>query len=399
MRWLAVLGQFVAAVVAYFLYDVKIPWWPISAVLAMTVVSNLLFPHRPKLVLRGWSLWLDVTLLTVLIYFTGGPHNPFTSFYLLHIALAAMTLSARNLWCLVTACIAGYSFLFFKHRPVILGDMEISSGCESYSWHLQGMLIAFIVTACFIAAFVARMHRILLEQDAELESARSEVEKNAHFASLVTLSAGVAHELGSPLATISLASSELLRSATPEVIDDAKLIHSQAQRCRTILDQLNERNTFGIGDPCVAITGETLEKAVREKVSPDVLSRLKVKILKNHPCSLPVESIVQAMIILLENAVQADQSDAAVEWQITTRENECVVEVIDAGPALDTAILQRASDPFFTTKAPGEGMGLGLFLVQCLAQRLRGKFEITRSASGRTHARLLLLSPPSTHAP
>lgn len=399
MRWLAVLGQFLAAVVAYWLYDVKVPWWPISLVLGITVGSNLLFPRYPRTILLGWSLWLDAILLSVLIFFTGGPHNPFTSFYLLHIALAAMTLSARNLWGLVIACISCYSLLFFQHRPVMLGDMEIASGCESYSWHLQGMLIAFIVTACFIAAFVSRMHRILLEQDEALESARIEAEKNARFASLATLSAGVAHELGSPLATISLASSELLRGATPEVIDDATLIHDQALRCRQILDQLNEKNTFGIGDPCVLVTAPELLTSVLSKLPGNITSRLETSSDSQSSWRLPLDTTVQAIIILLQNAVQADASGDVIELHVKTRDGGCHIEVIDYGPEPSAEILTRASEPFFTTKSPGEGMGLGLFLVHCLAQRLRGEFRIDRSQDNRTHARLLLHSPITTELP
>ncbi len=397
MRWLAVAGQVLAAMLAWTIFDVSVPWMPVSAVFAITVISNLLFPRHPRAVLQGWSLWLDVLLLTVLIYFTGGPHNPFTSFYLLHIALAAMTLSAGNLWSLVTACIAGYVLIFLHHRPVMLGDMEITSGCESYSWHLQGMLIAFVVTASFIAAFVSRMHRILLEQDEALESARVEAEKNAHFASLATLSAGVAHELGSPLATISLASSELLgqlpETMAADLRSDVSLIHEQARRCRLILDQLNERNTFGIGDPCVLVTASLLVRSVIGKLPTDIASRLLAVHDEQSAWRLPQETTVQALIILIQNAAQADTGGGRIELRIGNHGKGCEIEVIDSGPDPAPEILARASDPFFTTKAPGEGMGLGLFLVKCLAQRLRGEFSMRRSLEGRTHALLLLQSP------
>ena len=397
MRWLAVLGQVIAALVAWIVFEVSVPWTPVAIVFAVTVISNLIFPQHPSAILKGWSLWLDAALLTVLIYFTGGAHNPFTSFYLLHVALAAMTLSKVNLWSLVMGCIAGYTLIFFYHRPVMLAGMEIASGCESYNWHLQGMLVAFIVTAIFIAAFVSRMHRILLDQDDALEAARIQAEKNSHFASLATLSAGVAHELGSPLASISLASSELL-SQLPDDIDadlrsDAALIHEQAQRCRVILDQLNERNTFGIGDTCVEVSGAQLEKSISEKLPAEIRARLQVTCDSESTWQLPHDTTVQAVMILLQNAAQADLTGGSIELHIRQKDDACEIEVIDSGPEPEPEALRRASDPFFTTKAPGQGMGLGLFLVQCLAQRLRGSFEIHRSPAGRTHAKMILISP------
>ena len=397
MRWLAVLGQMLAALLAWWLYDVSVPWWPISAIFITTIVSNTIFPRYPQLLLQGWSLWLDVLLLTILIYFTGGQHNPFTSFYLLHVALAAMTLSMTRLWSLVAGCIAGYGFIFYQHQPIQVGGMEISSGCESYHWHLQGMFVAFVVTSIFIAAFVSRMHRILVDQDAALEAARHQAQKNAHFAALATLSAGVAHELGSPLATISLASSELRHHLRhhphPEAQEDADLIHQQAQRCRGILDQLNEKNTWGIGDPCIPLTATQLRDAVTSALPEEIVQRLHIVIHDEASCALPLQSMQQAVVILLNNAHQADRSGGPLEWQVHLSEKECRLEVSDAGPEPSAECLERACDPFYTSKSPGDGMGLGLFLVKCLALRLHGSFSLTRSPQGRTHAVLHLLSP------
>jgi two-component system sensor histidine kinase RegB len=108
---------------------------------------------------------------------------------------------------------------------------------------------------------------------------------------------------------------------------------------------------------------------------------------------------VQALIILIQNAAQADASGGMIELRIAPLEEGCEIVVIDSGPEPDPEVLLRASDPFFTTKAPGEGMGLGLFLVHCLAQRLRGEFAMHRSDDGRTHARLLLHMPSREESP
>jgi two-component system sensor histidine kinase RegB len=108
---------------------------------------------------------------------------------------------------------------------------------------------------------------------------------------------------------------------------------------------------------------------------------------------LPFDSVLQSIIILLNNAHQADRSDGPLTWRLELNRSECRIEVIDAGPAPSAEILARAGDPFFTSKAPGDGMGLGLFLVKCLALRLHGSFSLTRSEQDRTHALLILPTP------
>lgn len=398
MRWLAVLGQLLAALIAQWTYDVVVPWTPVAIVLFVTVVSNVLFARAPRLVLLGLPLWLDVFLLTLLIYFTGGAHNPFTSFYLLHIALAAMTLGSKNLWSLVSTCIAGYFTIFFHHRPIMLGDMEISQGCASYSWHLQGMLIAFVITAVFIAAFVSRMHRVLIQQDADLEKARIQAQKNAQFASLATLSAGVAHELGSPLATISLASSELLGdlqkgSQDPTAIEDARLIHQEAQRCRSILDRLNQRNTDGLGEVPESLTAVSLRDDLQSIINGAAWSRVQWQDQsKQVSWNLPRASVTQAVAILVNNAHQADPSEREIVLRCRDDEQALLIEVMDHGIEPPVHVLERAAEPFFTTKEPGEGMGLGLFLVKNLALRLGGDFQLKRVDAAQTVALLRLPS-------
>lgn len=398
MRWLAVLCQLLAALFAQWIYEVVVPWTPVVCVLLLTALSNLALRRLSQWVIAGLPLWIDVFLLTTLIYYTGGAHNPFTSFYLLHIALAAMTVRTGVLWSLVMTCIAGYVAIFFYHRPIMLGDMELSQGCASYSWHLQGMLIAFIITAVFIAAFVSRMHRVLIQQDVDLENARIQAEKNAHFASLATLAAGVAHELGSPLATISLASSELLHDLKSGVVGmdavaDAHLIQQQTQRCRSILDRLSQRNTDGLGEIARAITVAQLWSELRATLRSALITRVSWHdFTKGASWYLPLGSVTQAVAILLNNAEQADPGDREIRFECRVVDEQLQLAVYDRGAEPAAHVFACAADPFFTTKDPGEGMGLGLFLVKSLALRLGGEFRLSRTEDEETVALLSLVS-------
>lgn len=396
MRWLAVIGQVTGAVVAQSLCQVMVPWIPVAVVLGVTAVSNIVLTRVRSRVPVGVVLWLDVLLLAVLLFYIGGPHNPFTSLFLLHITLAAMTLRTGALWCMVATTIACYSGLFFWHHPVVLNDMVIASGCASYAWHLHGMFLAFVTTAVFLAGFVSSMHRLIIHQDTVLERARLQAEKTAHFAALATLSAGVAHELGSPLATISLASSELLIAlarpgGSPGAAEDALLIQQEAQRCRSILDRLNVRNACEADELVVAASVGSMWAELLDTAPSAVIQRVRLADLtRQRSFLLPRRSIVQAVAILLNNAHQADASGAAIELCFGNREDRLEITVKDRGQEPLPQVLEHAADPFFTTKEPGAGMGLGLFLVKSLAVRLGGDFALSRTPDGGTLALLTL---------
>ncbi len=398
LRWIAVIGQLLAMVIASLFFGVHVPWIPVTTIVLATMISNLWLAFHsqrnaePSAALQGGILLLDVILLTALLYFTGGPHNPFTSFYLLHVALAAMSVPSRWLWSLIAVCTAAYAFIFFHHHPVVVGDMEIQQGCPSYSWHLQGMAVAFVITAACIGAFVSRMQRVLRQRDRELSAAQVQSAKHAQFVSLATLSAGVAHELGSPLGTISLASSELLeelqrQQTSHEVIDDVKLICSEVKRCRSILDRLRENVTDGLGESDEEITIAELWKELQGCLPAELVNRIEFNDqTQNKHFLIPKVAMIQACAILLNNAYHADPGVRPILLEIQYRDEILSCSVCDQGDQLSETIIERAGEPFFSTKAPGEGMGLGLFLVRTLALRLGGDLRLAKLSPHGTKA-------------
>jgi two-component system sensor histidine kinase RegB len=403
LRWVAVIGQILAMIFASALFDVHVPWIPVIVIIAVTIFSNLWLSYyncnmqESSATMQGSILLLDVLLLTALLYFTGGPHNPFTSFYLLHVALAAMSVPARWLWSLVAVCTTAYAIIFFYHHPVVVGDMKIEQGCPSYSWHLQGMAVAFVITSACIGSFVSRMQRVLRQRDQELIAAQLEAAEHAQFASLATLSAGVAHELGSPLGTISLASSELLeelqrQQASSEIIDDVKLICSEVTRCRSILDRLRENVTDGIGESDAEICVADLWKGLQESLPAELIQRITfTDLTHNKPFIIPKIAMIQAIAILLNNAHQADRGLRPIELEISYREEILSCVVRDHGEHLTQKIIERAGEPFFSTKEPGQGMGLGLFLVRTLAMRLGGDLRLSKLSPNGTQAMFTIL--------
>ena len=200
--------------------------------------------RRPAAFPRAWcgaALTLDTLLLTGLLHATGGASNPFSVLYLVYITLAAVVLGARWTWFLAALSVGCYGLLFATHLPLehachLAPEMQL---------HLQGMWVAFCVAAVLTAYFVVQMSTAIERRDAEMSAMRDRAARSERLASLTTLAAGAAHELGTPLATIAVAARELERSirALPgaqaaALVEDATLIRSEVDRCRAILNRL-----------------------------------------------------------------------------------------------------------------------------------------------------------------
>ena len=400
LRWTAVVGQAAAVGVTVWLLRIPLPLLPVALCLGVTILTNLglhrLSPgqgERPEQLTA--VLALDVALLTVLLYFTGGPHNPFTSFYLVHVALAAVALQLKPALLISAECCLGYATLFLGQailpRP---GDAICGVGPNlPLSLHLKGMLVAFVLTAACIAGFVGRLQQAWRRGEAELAAARLIAAQNDRFAALATLAGGAAHELGTPLGTIGIAASELTRAAArhpedAELAEDAHLIVEEVQRCRLILNRLANP----AGDPPEALSlGDVLK---------EVGSRFERAPLVIQPAPsiahlvAPRQALIQALSSLVKNALDASPEGGSVH--LTTLWNDPIVEfqVMDQGCGLSSEVFKHAGEPFYTTKPPGKGVGLGLFLVRLLAQRLGGDFTLRPQMAGGALAVLRLPRVP-----
>jgi two-component system sensor histidine kinase RegB len=405
LRWVGVAAQITAIWVAGVVLELELPWGPLLAVIGLTALSNVLLQlfAKPFWKLGEGTLTAviagDVLLLTTLIYFTGGASNPFTSFYLVLVALAAMSLSPKGLSAIVVLATAAYFFVYSNGIP-LRGPGGIGEiGCPAYSLHLQGMAVAFFLTALCVAYFVRRMLRSLQTREAALAAAEARAARADQFSALAALAAGVAHELGSPLGTIAVASHELevtlAKQAATGPLEDATLIRQEVERCRRILDRLDQRSTAGTGAASEVCTTTLLIEEVKTALPAAMLARLVVHDLAPHATlNLPVQPVVQALVIFIQNACEADTTGKPVELEISLAADQLLLAVHDRGPGMSAAAAKHAGEPFFTTKPPRQGMGLGLFLVRTLATQLGGEMQHLARDGGGTIAALQL---PAVH--
>ena len=186
----------------------------------------------------AWAFVLDTLCLTGVLMLTGGPTNPFSLLYLVHITLSASILTKRQTWLLGGLSILCFGMLFRIYRPI--PALEMQHHQEGTNLHLIGMWVGFGVATFLVAAFAGKISELLREREDSLLRMQAELSRKDRLASLATLAAGAAHELNTPLGTIAVVAKELERYATQMVHDsalaeDSRLIRTEVDRCREIL--------------------------------------------------------------------------------------------------------------------------------------------------------------------
>jgi two-component system sensor histidine kinase RegB len=399
LRWGAAAGQLATILFVRFGMKIALPLLPLLGLVALAALSNLgcLAWLRGARQVRERALVavlaLDVLLLTGLLFYAGGSFNPFSFLYLVHIALAAVVLRSGWTWVLVVLSLLASGALFFGHVWLDLDDAAMDH-MHHMGTHLAGMWVAFAVAAAFIVYFVTRIRRALALREADLEAERRHAARNDKLVALATLAAGAAHELATPLGTIVVAAKELerqLAGGRALSIDELKVIREQADRCRAILDQMSVDAGEGKGEAPSRITVEDLVGRVLPGLHAEPAVQVAVDAsARGRALHVPATALAQALRGVLKNAQEASPRTAPVSLSARGRDGRLEIAVEDRGHGMAPEVLVRAGEPFFTTKPPGQGMGLGLFLTRSVVERLGGALELGARPEGGTRVTLRL---------
>lgn len=378
LRWMAVIGQLAATCVAVLLLRLRLPIIPIAAVVLFTALSNIVLSSLPVIAKPpGWLvqavLLMDVILLTLLLYLTGGPENPFVMLYLIHVAIGVIVLPAAWTWVIVAAVAGCFAILLGYNRPL---EPSLPSWIpEVGSW------ISLVLVAALLATFIGRVIRSVRQREFEVAAIRERASRSEQLAALTTLAAGAAHELNTPLGTIAVVAKELELTRDPAatndgVLEDARLIRREVDRCRTILSRM--RIDIGEDVSCRGLVSlDELEGHLRESLGEENLSRIHVTRARDvMTVDAPARALEQALLVLLRNGLDASPPDRPVMLEVARYDGQVRFTVRDRGAGMSQEMIRRAGEPFYTTKEPGRGMGLGLFLVRLVAQQCGARFWI-----------------------
>lgn len=351
--------------------------------------------------IAGLHLLVDATVLTALLGISGGATNPFTTVYLVPITLATQV-SPRWTWALAGYCLAGFAALFLM-QPLPQGP----PGHEAhFAGHLRGMWVAFGVSGLLITYFVHRIALSLARQREELARLRDQALQDRHLAALGTLAAGAAHELGTPLGSIHLLVGELPHMSDDERRDAVATIQREVARCKGIVHrmaspELSAQSLMADGGGpawSLRVLGQQAELAAQGSGVPlTVKGSAQVETVALRQPREPLEQILRELVV---NAVDAcrrrGDGGGGITVTLGSHGDEVFVEVHDDGVGMAPEVAANAFDPFFSTKAEGEGMGLGLYLARAQLRQLGGSLRL-RSAPG--HGTTLRMTLPALPEP
>jgi two-component system sensor histidine kinase RegB len=396
LHWWGILGQAVVVVGADAITGIELPVATLAGLLVLEVVGNFAlgaWARRVRVTDASIAavMFLDVVVLTVLLDLTGGAVNPFATLYLVNVALAAVLLPPRWSWALMAASLLGFASLFV-HEALVGPNHHVRMLLDQKNMmkaHLHGMWVACALAAIFVVFFVQRVSSALAEREMELQITRAKAARREKLASLATLAAGAAHELATPLSTIAVVAKELersLASGPDEVRADLRLVREQVARCREILDRMAAHSGENVGESLARLTSEAWIEAALDGLSGRERVRIERPSRPGAALVGPPRALGDALRGLLKNALQASGRDAPVTLRVSAEMGRIRATVQDQGKGMPPEILARVGEPFFTTKGPGEGMGLGLFLTRALAEQLGGEFHIASRPGAGTEA-------------
>lgn len=390
--------QVISVLVCYIYQLFYLPWDVIivvfiaSAILcALTIIRLVYIPSPVSDIEYAIQLGCDLTIHCILLYCTGGATNPFVSYFLVPITIAAATLPWFFTLCLVVYAILGYSLLWVCNIPLTIQSVW-GSNTELLliNLHLIGMWLSFVFSTVLIGFFVSQMAVTLRQQDRRIADWREEGLHDQQLLAVAAQAAGAAHELGTPLSTMTVLLKDLQETHQDPVLQqDLALLQSQVQLCKGSLQQLvraSEANRMH----------ESKEQSVAEWVNsvlqtwhlmrPEASYTYKKIGKHNEPMFKPHTTLSQALLNILNNAADACPED--IEIELSWTKYDFTINIHDKGAGIPSFIENRVNEPFVSSKE--KGLGLGLYLSQISVNRAGGSLKLYNHKKQGTIAILTL---------
>ncbi len=386
LRWGAITGQVSALMVANQVYQLDLEYALCLLVVGVSVIGNLIatfiFPENKRLSETENLLMVlfDLLQLSLLLYLTGGLHNPFSVLILGPVVISANVLTMRSTVFLGMTAIAAVTILSTAYLPLRTVD---GTQLRIPDLFIFGNWVSIVIAVVFLSIYSRRVTVEMHTMSDALQATQLALSREQRLTDLGGVVAAAAHELGTPLATIKLASAELAEELAdnPELAEDARLIRDQADRCRDIL-----RSMGRAGKDDLHLRQAPLSAVIEEAAEPhcdrgkrllfDYRARDEAMPDTAQPAILRQPEIIHGLRNLIQNAV--DFAKARVWVEAEWDDALIRVRIMDDGRGFPQQLLGRIGDPFMRRRSGAadtrsrpeyEGMGLGLFIAKTLLER------------------------------
>ncbi len=396
LRGCAILGLVAGILGGHYGFGLALPVLPMLGLALALSLWTLLTLWR---LTRDWpvtqaeivvQLAVDTLALTALFALSGGPGNPFVSFYLVPIAIGAVMLSRIWAWAITLLGMLLYGALiadFAQH-------LHHHGDARSFQLHVLGMWLNFLLSAVLVTAFVTTVAEAVRRRDRSLAAAREEALRNEQILAVGTLAAGAAHELSTPLSTMAVTIGELRAQYRqhPHLQAEFELLRDQIEVCRSQLGVLLAaagRERASDATPAVAVADFLRSIADRCRlIRPELKLQVDIDAALDHLGVRQEPALAQAILAALNNAADASLAagQSGAELRAAADSTQLIIEIGDHGAGLRPEQRVRAGRGVFTTKP--EGHGLGLVLSHATLERLGGEMRLEPRAGGGTLTRI-----------
>lgn len=384
LRWVAIVGQIVAITTAQRLYNLQLELGLCYLAIGVSVVGNLIaifaFPENKRLTeFENFLMVLfDLLQLAFLLYLTGGLHNPFALLLLGPVMISANVMGLRSTLFIGGTAIILVTILAEFHLPL---RTEMGFILRIPDIFVFGNWVAIIIAIVFLGAYSHRISSEVQSMSEALSATHMALAREQKLTDLGGVVAAAAHELGTPLATIKLTSSELIEELDdrPDLREDLYLIREQADRCRDIL-----RDMGRAGKDDLHLRQAPLSTVIHEAAEPHVLRGKTVHFDERpgeggdmrQPSIYRKPEIIHGLRNLIQNAVDFARANVWVDAEWTSE--TITIHIMDDGRGYPIQLIGRIGDPFVRRRKTEsdqrarpeyEGMGLGLFIAKTLLER------------------------------
>jgi two-component system sensor histidine kinase RegB len=383
LRYVSVLVQLATIAYARHRIGLELPYAALYATVAGIAVFNLVshvwLRHRDEVgvpALLG-QLGFDALALSVLLYLSGGPANPFVSLFLVPIALATGALDfVATLGLAALSCIL-YAVLIRHHVPLLHVH-----GID-FDLHLTGMWVNFVLSTCVLVAVLGRLSQQLHEQRRRIAELRERALRDEAVLALGTLAAATAHELNTPLTTLGLLIDEA--EVEPDAADFAAM-RTALRRCHTHVTTLVR---LARGEHAESIRTVSIDALIEAAIEPMRLLHGDIR----FDCTIDAvdafvrsdTTLVHAIANLLDNAAKATRATCANAVDVCARktgQDVISIDIADRGPGVAEG-----------SELVPAGLGVGLLLSNASVERFGGEVRRAARAGGGciTSVRLLIV--------